>query len=63
MCIEVGYGLEGVFNDVIVKWIIDEIIILKFKVGDLLGGIVVGVDVMLIVIDWESLLVVVFVVG
>lgn len=53
--IEVGYGLEGVLNDVTSKRIIDEIITPKFRNGDFSGGISDGVDKILSVIDGEPL--------
>ncbi|MGN6309872.1 MAG: TPM domain-containing protein [Xanthobacteraceae bacterium] len=53
--IEVGYGLEGALTDVTSKRIIDEIITPKFRQGDFAGGISVGVDRMIGVIDGEPL--------
>jgi uncharacterized protein len=53
--IEVGYGLEGVLNDVTAKRIIDEVITPKFRSGDFAGGISAGVDRIIRVIDGESL--------
>lgn len=53
--IEVGYGLEGVLNDVAAKRIIDEVITPKFRSGDFAGGISAGVDRIIRVIDGESL--------
>jgi uncharacterized protein len=53
--IEVGYGLEGVLNDVTAKRIIDEVITPKFRSGDFAGGISTGVDRIVAVIDGEKL--------
>jgi len=53
--IEVGYGLEGVLNDVTAKRIIDEVITPKFRSGDFAGGISAGVDRIIRVIDGEKL--------
>ena len=53
--IEVGYGLEGALTDVTSKRIIDEYIVPKFKTGDFVGGIWLGVDRIIKVIDGEPL--------
>jgi uncharacterized protein len=53
--IEVGYGLEGALTDAASKRIISEIIVPKFRQGDYYGGITVGVDRILRVIDGEPL--------
>ena len=53
--IEVGYGLEGVLNDVTVKRIIDEIITPKFRSGDFAGGISAGVNRMIGLVNGEKL--------
>ncbi len=53
--IEVGYGLEGVLNDVTAKRIIDEVITPKFRSGDFAGGISAGVNRIIRVIDGEKL--------
>lgn len=55
VCIEVGYGLEGVFIDFISRCIIDEVILLCFWVQDYYGGISVGLVCMVGVIDGEFL--------
>lgn len=52
-CIEVGYGLEGVVFDVVIVWIWCEFIELCFKEGDFYGGLDVGVDVLIKLIDGE----------
>src|ERR1700692_4332684 len=52
--IEVGYGLEGVLNDVTAKRIIDEVITPKFRSGDFAGGISAGVDRIIRVIAGET---------
>lgn len=53
--IEVGYGLEGVMPDAVANRIIDEIIVPRFKAGDLPGGIAAGVDRMIAVVEGEPL--------
>ncbi len=53
--IEVGYGLEGVLPDAIAKRIIEETIAPRFKQGDFYGGIAVGLDQMIKVVDGEPL--------
>jgi uncharacterized protein len=53
--IEVGYGLEGVLNEVTVNRIIDEIITPKFKSGDFAGGVSAGVNRMISLINGEKL--------
>lgn len=45
--IEVGHGLEGSFNDVFAKKILEETVLPKFGDGDLQAGIVAGVDRMI----------------
>jgi uncharacterized protein len=42
--IEVGYGLEGELTDAISATIISQIIIPRFKQGDMAGGIVAGTE-------------------
>lgn len=53
--LEVGYGLEGAIPDAIAKRVISEIITPRFKSGDFAGGIDVGVDQLIKLIDGESL--------
>jgi uncharacterized protein len=53
--IEVGYGLEGVMPDAVAKRIIDEVIVPRFKAGDLAGGIAAGVERMIGVVEGEPL--------
>jgi uncharacterized protein len=53
--IEVGYGLEGVMPDAVAKRIIDEVIVPRFKAGDLAGGIDAGVERMIGVVEGEPL--------
>ena len=55
MRIEVGYGLEGVLNDLTSKRIISETILPKFKQQDFYGGISAGVAQIIGVIDGEAL--------
>ena len=55
MRIEVGYGLEGVLNDLTSKRIINETILPKFKQQDFYGGISAGVAQIIGVIDGEAL--------
>ncbi|KAF0184381.1 MAG: hypothetical protein FD163_1955 [Hyphomonadaceae bacterium] len=42
--IEVGYGLEGVMPDILANQVIQGAIIPKFRAGDMVAGIVAGVD-------------------
>jgi uncharacterized protein len=42
--IEVGYGLEGVLTDAVSSRIIRQVIVPRFKAGDMAGGIVAGTD-------------------
>src|SRR6516162_1794519 len=53
--IEVGYGLEGALTDVTARRIIDENIVPKFRNGDFAGGISLGVEWIIAVIDGEKL--------
>jgi uncharacterized protein len=53
--IEVGYGLEGAVPDAISKRIIDEAILPSFRQGDVYGGITLGTDRLIRVIDGEPL--------
>jgi len=53
--IESGYGLEGALTDVTARRIIDEFIVPRFKEDDFAGGISVGVDRIIRVIDGEPL--------
>jgi uncharacterized protein len=53
--IEVGYGLEGVLNDATANRIIREIIVPRFREGDVYGGINAGLDRMIRLIDGEPL--------
>src|SRR6516164_9734025 len=53
--IEVGYGLEGSLTDATSGRIINEIIVPKFRNGDFAGGISVGVEWIIAVIDGEKL--------
>lgn len=53
--IEVGYGLEGAVPDAIAKRIVEEIILPRFREGDVYGGIAAGVDRIVAVIDGEPL--------
>ena len=53
--IEVGYGLEGALNDATSKRIISEVIVPRFKQQDFAGGIAVGVDQIIRVVDGEPL--------
>lgn len=52
--IEVGYGLEGALNDATAKRIIDEQIVPLFQRGDFYGGISIGIDTMMRVIEGEA---------
>lgn len=53
--LEVGYGLEGAIPDAIAKRVIAETITPHFKVGDLYGGIVAGVEQIMRLIEGEAL--------
>lgn len=53
--IEVGRGLEGALNDATAKRIIAEIITPAFKQGDFAGGIAVGTDSIIKVVNGEVL--------
>jgi uncharacterized protein len=53
--IEVGYGLEGVLTDAVAKRIIDDIVVPRFRAGDLPGGIDAGVEAIVKAIDGEPL--------
>lgn len=53
--IEVGYGLEGVLPDAIVKRLIEERIVPKFRQGDFSGGVLSGIEQVLKIIEGESL--------
>jgi uncharacterized protein len=53
--IEVGYGLEGPLPDAIVRRIVSEAIVPRFREGDFYGGIDAGVSRMISVIEGEPL--------
>ncbi|MFC4252562.1 TPM domain-containing protein [Sinimarinibacterium flocculans] len=53
--IEVGYGLEGAIPDAIAKRVIEEVILPRFRAGDLPGGIEAGVDRLIGLVDGEPL--------
>lgn len=53
--IEVGYGLEGALTDLVSKKIIEDILIPRFRAGDIPGGVEAAVDAMLKVIEGEAL--------
>ncbi len=53
--IEVGYGLEGAIPDAIAKRVIEEIVLPRFRDGDLPGGIEAGVDSLIGLVDGEPL--------
>jgi uncharacterized protein len=55
MRIEVGYGLEGVLPDAIAKRIVADVMAPHFRQGDFYGGIAVGVDRMIAVVEGEAL--------
>ena len=56
MRIEVGYGLEGVFNDAKCGRIQDEYVVPRFKEGNYVQGLLDGADVLLKVMGGEALL-------
>jgi len=51
--IEVGYGLEGRFTDLIAGRIIRQIIVPRFRKNDFSGGIEAGVDAMIAAVKGE----------
>jgi uncharacterized protein len=53
--IEVGYGLEGAIPDAVAKRVIEEIIVPRFRQGDLPGGIDAGVAALIRLIGGEPL--------
>lgn len=53
--IEVGYGLEGVLNDLTAKRVIREVITPRLQQGDLAGGVQAGVAQMIKLVDGEPL--------
>ena len=55
MRIEVGYGLEGVVPDAIAKRLIDEYFVPRFREGDYYGGLRVGLDRLMQIVDGEPL--------
>jgi uncharacterized protein len=53
--IEVGYGLEGALPDATANRIIDETVIPNFRRGDVYGGVALGIDRIIRVIEGEPL--------
>lgn len=53
--IEVGYGLEGAIPDATAKRIISETITPRFKAGEFYGGVSVGVEQLIRLIEGEKL--------
>jgi uncharacterized protein len=53
MSIQVGYGLEGAFPDVMTKRVQEDVIKPHFKAGDYAGGLTAGVDAIQQVIRGE----------
>lgn len=53
--IEVGYGLEGVVPDITAKRVIEEIMIPRFREGDVAGGLNAGVERLIGLVDGEPL--------
>lgn len=53
--IEVGYGLEGVIPDAVAKRVIEEIIVPRFRQGDLVGGVNAGAEALMGLIKGETL--------
>lgn len=53
--IEVGYGLEGVIPDVTAKRVIEEIMIPRFREGDVAGGLNAGIERLIGLIEGEPL--------
>ena len=52
--IEVGYGLEGVLTDAISSQIINDVVVPKFKQGDMGGGVVDGIRAIIKVASGEE---------
>ena len=52
--IEVGYGLEGVLTDAISSQIINDVIVPKFKQGDMGGGVIDGIRAIIKVASGEE---------
>ncbi|CAG9172649.1 hypothetical protein LMG23994_02458 [Cupriavidus pinatubonensis] len=55
MRIEVGYGLEGVLTDAMSKRIISDDIVPRFRQGDFYGGVTIGIERIMSVINGEEL--------
>ena len=53
--IEVGYGLEGVIPDAVAKRVIDEVMVPRFRAGNVPGGIDAGVDALIGLVSGEPL--------
>lgn len=53
--VEVGYGLEGAVPDAVANRIIDEQILPAFRGGDIFGGISLGIDQLVRVVEGEPL--------
>jgi len=52
--IEVGYGLEGMLTDAISSQIINDVIVPKFKQGDMGGGVIEGIRAIIKVASGEE---------
>lgn len=52
--IEVGYGLEGVLTDALSRIIIEEVIVPRFRVGDLEGGAAAGIAALIKVLGGDG---------
>lgn len=53
--IEVGYGIEGALNDATAARVIAELITPRFRQGDFNGGLTVGLEQIMRVLDGEAL--------
>ncbi|HNQ03079.1 MAG TPA: YgcG family protein [Thiobacillaceae bacterium] len=53
--IEVGYGLEGVIPDAVAKRVIDDVILPRFRGGDLAAGVEAGVEALMALVRGEAL--------
>lgn len=53
--IEVGYGLEGAVPDLLAGRIIREQVVPRFQTGDFAGGVLAGVDSLILLVDGEDL--------
>lgn len=55
MRIEVGYGLEGAVPDVLAKRVLDDYVTPRFRAGDFVGGIELGLEQLMKAAEGEAL--------